>query len=276
MTCPNPVGLVGAGGVSRSFLARMPAVLARLGPIKASSLRLSRRLANQLRAGRGVANYSELAGCSVIWIYGPEKTLDRVAAELSRGIPLEGKMVVLMDVMRDSLQPSPLRAAGARVATVSVIPACDERIFAVEGAPAVTAELRKMLAVEQRMVIELKPACKTLYLSGVHVAAHLLMPLIAGSAESFRAAGFTRSEAIATVQSLASRALRAYARAGAKAWNRADAETLYRAIEADMETIRLTDHRLAALYTDSAERLLRSFKKPAAKRLHQVTAARAS
>ena len=273
----NLVGLVDAGGVGRSFLARMPAVLANLGPIKASSLRLACRIANQLRAGSGVADYAGLQDCNTIWIYGPEHTLDRVSLDLARNVGLDRKVVVLVEAMRDSLWPSPLRTAGARVATLNSIPATGERMFVAEGAPAATAELRKLLAREGRKVIELRPATKTLYLSGLHAAAHLLMPWIAGAVESFRAAGFTRRQATDAVQLLGSRALRAYAKAGAKAWNGTEADNLYRAIEADMETIRLTDHRLGALYTESAERLLRSFGKPAAaKRPHQVARLRAS
>jgi hypothetical protein len=252
-------GLVGAGGVNRSFAARMPALLAHLGPIKGSSLRVSRRIANTLRAGVGVADYAALDDCSLIFIFEPEAALDRVTEELAREVRMRGKMVVLCEVMRDSLWPSPLRTAGARVATLNSVPASDEHVFVAEGCRAVTVELRRLLAREGRKLIELRPATKTLYLSGVHAGAHLLMPWIAGAVESFRAAGFTRAQAVQTVQALGSRALRAYAKAGAKAWSRADAERLYRAIEPDMETLRLTDRRLAALYTDSVEALLRSF-----------------
>jgi hypothetical protein len=276
MKTQNRVGLVGAGGADRSFMARMPALLAQLGPVKASSLRLSRRIANQLRAGVGIADYSALQDCSLVWIQGPESTLDRVTAEMASQVRLEGKMVVVVEVMRDSLRMGPLRTAGAQVATLNCIPASDERIFVAEGSPAVTGELRKLLTREGRKLIELQPASKTLYLAGVHTAAHLLMPWIAGAVESFRAAGFTRTEAVHSVQSLGSHALRAYAKAGTKAWSRADAEALYRAIEADLETVRQADHGLAALPMEGAERLLRSFaKKPVAKRPQSI-AVRAS
>ena len=138
-------GLVGAGGVNRSFVARMPALLAHLGPIKGSSLRVSRRIANTLRAGVGVADYTALQDCHLIWIFEPEPALDRVTAELAREVRLSGKMVVLCEVMRDSLRPSALRTAGARVATLNSIPGSDERVFVAEGNPAVTAAVRKWL-----------------------------------------------------------------------------------------------------------------------------------
>jgi len=277
MKIDKTTGLVGAGGVNRSFVARMPALLGRLGPVKGSSLRVSRRIAHGFRAGIGVAEYAALQDCDLIWIFAPETSLDRTAAELAQEVELDGKMVVLCEMMRDSRRPSPLGAAGARVATLNCIPGSDERVFVAEGYPPVTARLRRLLAEEGRKLIELRPASKTLYLSGVHAGAHLLMPWIAGSVESFRAAGFTRGEAARTMQSLGSQALRAYAKAGPKAWNQMAAEQLYRAIEAGMDTIRQADHRLAALYTDDAERLLRLFSAPAAtKAVVKLASARAS
>ena len=261
MKVRKTAGLVGAGGVNRSFLARMPALLESLGPVKGSSLRVSRRIANGFRTGAGVTDYAALQGCELIWMFVPENTLDRITAELAAKLRLEGKMVVVCEVMRDSLRTGPLRTASARVATLNCIPESGERTFVAEGHPAVVTELRKLLALDGRKLIELRPAAKILYLSGVHLGAHLLMPWIAGAVESLRAAGFSRSEAADTVQTLGTRALRAYVKAGIKAWNPAEAESLHRAIEADMETIRLADQWLAALYSDSMKRLPQAFSK---------------
>jgi predicted short-subunit dehydrogenase-like oxidoreductase (DUF2520 family) len=273
----SKTGLVGAGGVSRSFVARMPALLAHLGPVKSVSLPRSRRIARSLRAGVGVADYAALQDCALIWILGAEDTLDDVTAELARELPLAGKMVVLCETMRDSLRPGALRTAGARVATLNCIPASDERVFVAEGCADVRTELRKLLLREGRKLIELRPAAKTLYLAGMHASAHLLMPCIMGAVESLRAAGFSRSQAAHTVQSLGSRALRGYARAGAKAWRQADAELLYGVIQGEMETIRRVDPRLAALYTDSAQLLLQPFSLgPKPKRQEKMVVQRAS
>jgi hypothetical protein len=270
----KPAGLVGAGGVNQSFLARMPALLEQLGPVKGSSLKVSRRIANGLRAGFGVADHASLESCSLIWIYAPETMLDCVAAELASAIPLAGKMVVLCDALRDSLWPSPLRTAGARVATLNCVPESLERKFVGEGHPAVLAELRKMLARDRRKLLELRPATKPLYLAGTYLGSYLLMPWIAGAAESLRAAGFPRAEAISAVQALGTRALRAYGKAGDKAWNRITVERLHRAIAGDIETLRLTDGRLAALYSDGNDRMLRYFAKPVQKQRLKVMARR--
>lgn len=260
MRVRKTAGLVGAGGVSRSFLARMPALLARLGPVKGASFQVSRRIANALRAGFGVPSYQALQECDLIWIVVPEPMLDSVTQELAAEIRLHGKMVVLCDALRDSLWPNPMRTAGARLASLNCVPASKERTFAAEGHPAAIAELRRLLAMDARKLIPLRAASKPLYLSGVYLGVHALLPWIAGAVESLLAAGFPRAEAMRTVQAQGVRALRAYSKAGDKAWNRAAAENLHRAIERDLEAIRITDPRLAALYSDGAGGMLRFFR----------------
>jgi hypothetical protein len=127
------IGLIAAGGVTQSFLARIPPVLQRVGPFKSSSFQVSRRLVNGLRAGIAVADYRAFEGCDFIWIAMPDEKLDATVDELASHIPLEQKMIVLCDVMKDSLRLRALRIAGARVASLNSLPACDERIFAAEG-----------------------------------------------------------------------------------------------------------------------------------------------
>ncbi len=265
-------GLVGAGGVNQSFVAGMPALLGRLGPVKGSSLRISRRIANGFSAGDAIARYRELQPCGCIWIMAPEDTLDRLTAEMAEEVRLRDKMVVVCGALGDSQRFSPLRSAGARIATLNCVPEADERVFVAEGHPAVLAMLRKDLASDGRKLIELRPGKKALYLSGIHLGAHLLTPWIAGAAESFRAAGFSRAEAIRLTQALGSNALRGYAMAGDRAWSHAGAEPLARTIDAGMDTIRTADPWLAALHGVSAE-LLRGL---ARKKISSAAAAKLS
>ncbi|MDP9113566.1 MAG: DUF2520 domain-containing protein [Acidobacteriota bacterium] len=267
-------GLVGAGGVNQSFVARMPALLEQLGPVKGSSLKVSRRIANGLHAGVGVGDYRALAPCDFIWICAPEILLDALASQLAASQPLAGKTIVLCDVLRDSLWPGALRMAGARIATLNCLPESLEQKFVAEGHPRALAELRKLLARDRRRLIEIRPAAKPLYLAGVHLASHLLLPWIAGATESLRSAGFARSEAVSAVEALGERTLRAYGKAGNKAWNCAAAEQLRRAVDKDFDTLLQADARLAALFSDGGERMLRYFAKPPAKQPLKVMARR--
>ncbi len=255
------VGMIAAGGVSRSFLARMPVLLARVGPVKAASLKVARRIANTLRSGHAVTNYSALAPCDQIWIAVPEAGIDYIARDLAAATPLTGKIAVLCGSTRDSFWPSPLLAGGARVATLNCVEESGERVFVAEGDPAAMRELRRMIADEKRKLIELRAASKALYFSGVHLATYLLLPWIAASVESLRDAGLSRVEATNVANALGGRALRAYAKAGPKAWSPSAAENLRLSISRDLDTIRGTDPKLAALYADGVDQALRYFER---------------
>jgi hypothetical protein len=254
------MGLIAAGGVNRTFVARMPVLLARMGPVKAASFRVARRIANTLRAGQAVMNYAALAPCDLIWIAVPDAGLDRVSRDLAAAIPLAGKIAVLCGSTRDSFWPSPLLAGGARVATLNCVEESNERLFVAEGDPDAMRALVRVIAAEKRRLIQLRAASKALYLSGVHLATFLLLPWIAASVESQRDAGLSRVEATRVANALGGRALRAYSKAGPKAWSPAAADHLRLSIARDLETIRGVDPRLAALYADGVEQALRYFE----------------
>jgi predicted short-subunit dehydrogenase-like oxidoreductase (DUF2520 family) len=253
-------GLVGAGGVNRSFLARMPKLLGTLGPVKAASFRVARRIANTLGAGYPVSDYAALEDSTLILVDVPESTLDLVIGDLAAYTPLEGSAVILCDSIRDSLWPNPLRAKGASVASLNAIPESNEQDFVAEGDPAAVAELRHLAALDKRKLIELQPASKALYFSGVHLVTNLLLPCIAGSVESLRAAGFTRSEATQVAQTLGTRTIRDYGKAGRKAWNRDMVLALRRNVEQELEIIRGADPHLADLYARGVEQALAFFE----------------
>ena len=241
------IGLIAARGVNQSFLARIPPVLQRVGPFKSSSFQVSRRLVNGLRAGIAVADYRAFEGCGLIWIAMPEDKLAATVDELARHVSLEQKMIVLCDVMKDSLRLRALRIAGARVASLNCLPACDERIFAAEGNPAVLGELRRLLRMDGRKLIELRPGSKRLYLSGVYLGMYALLPLIGAAVENLRATGFSRVEAASAVHALGTRALRAYAKVGDRAFNNTTADSLRTAILAQPGSLLLSRPQRQAL-----------------------------
>jgi len=254
------MGLIGAGGVNRTFLARMPVLLARMGPVKAASFRVARRISNALRAGEAVVNYAALGKCDLIWIAVPDAGLDRVSRDLAAATPLTGKIAVLCGSSRDSFWPGPLLAGGARVATLNCVQESNERLFVGEGDPDAMRALVRIIAAEKRKLIQLRAASKALYLSGVYLASHLLLPWIAAAVESLRNAGLSRVEATRVANALGGRALRAYSKAGLKAWSPVAGDRLRLSITRDLDTIRGVDPRLAALYADGVEQALRYFE----------------
>jgi len=255
-------GLISAGGVARSFLTRLPSLLAGIGPVKAASFRVARRISNSLRAGHPVEHYSDLEKCPMIWIAVPEASLDRVLRDLASHAPAPGKapgkMVVLCGSRFDSLRPSPLRVAGVRVGSLNAMEP-DARTLIAEGHPDVVRALRKISIADKRKLIELKPAAKCLYLAGIHLSVQLVLPWIAAALESFRAAGFSRTEAAAAVVNHGCRSIRAYGKAGRKVWSVADADELRSALSRDLDAIRAADARLASLYSAGIVQALRYF-----------------
>ncbi len=254
------MGMIAAGSVNRSFVARMPVLLGSMGPVKAASFRVARRIANTLRAGHAVSNYTAFERCDLIWFAVPDAGIDRVSRDLAAATPLTGKIAVICGSTRDSFWPGALLAGGARVATLNSVEESGERMFVAEGDPEAMRILRRAIAAEKRKLIELRAASKALYLSGVHLATHLLLPWIAASVESLRDAGLSRVEATHVANALGNRALRAYAKAGPKAWSPSAAERLRLSITRDLDTIREVDPRLAALYAAGVEQALRYFE----------------
>jgi hypothetical protein len=260
MKAERVTGLVSAGGITHLFLSRMPALLRALGPVKAASFRVARRIVNSLRAGYAIEDYLALKPCQLIWIAVPDAALDRVLQDLNRESPLERTMVVLCGSARDSRWTGALCGARARVGSLNVIEETGERAFIAEGHPDVIRELSRLMAAEKRKLIEIRPGSKALYFAGVHLSTDLLLPWIAAAVESLRGAGFSRIEATRVVETMGIRSLRAYGKAGRRAWSPSAARALRRAIEHDVEDIHSAGHRLAALYTDGIEQAIRYFE----------------
>lgn len=236
-------GLVCAGGVTRSLVARLPALLSSLGPVKATSYRVARRIANSLHAGRAVEDYSALAACDAIWIVAPEAALDRIAGELPPGIP-----AIVCETFRDSS-----RVLAARAATLHAI-SLDEQTLVAEGHADAIRYLRRVAAADRRKLIQIPTASKPLFLAGINLATFVALPWIAAAVESLRAAGFSRSEATRVVVELGGRTLRSYAKAGAKAWSPMAERELRHALDTN-----LADRRLADLYRSGIRRALDFF-----------------
>jgi hypothetical protein len=252
-------GLVSAGGISESFLQRMPVLLRALGPVKAASFPVARRIVNSLHAGFAVAEYGPLGSCDLIWLAVPDGMLDRIVGELAARTKLEGTMIVPCGSARDSASLRRL-AGGARVATLNVVADSDERMLIGEGHPDVMRRLFRLAAAEKRKLVEIRPGCKPVYLAGAHLATHLLLPWIGAAVESLRMAGFSRSEATTAVQAMGSRVLRGYINAGRRAWGPAAPLELHDALIRDIEDIRALDPRLAALYESGIQQALTFFE----------------
>jgi predicted short-subunit dehydrogenase-like oxidoreductase (DUF2520 family) len=250
MKADQAMGLVIAGSASRSFLARMPALAARLGPIKATSFQAARRVAKALHAGYPTSHYSALEPCPVIWIAVPDASLDRVVRDLAAQMPVRRNAFVVCGSVRESSWPNPLRAAGGRVASLNAVEESREALFVGEGHAEALRAVKRLLGEEQRRLIVLGPGAKPLYFAGVNLAANLMLPWIDGAVEFLRAAGFRRPEATQVAGELVRGALRVYDHAGGRAWNTRAARNLRRALSRFGEVPGEENPKLASLYRE--------------------------
>lgn len=253
-------GLITAGGIAQSLVPRLPLLLASLGPVVASSLRVARRIANSLRAGYAASSLAALDPCPLIWIAVRDAALDPLIRRLVSETALSGKMIVFCDSLRDSASATLLRGAGARVASLNAIDS-DARTLVAEGHSTILAELRRLAAREKRKLIEIRPSSKALYLAGSQLAGDLLLPWIAAAVESLRAAGFSRADATSVVETVGTRALHSYVKAGSKAWSRAAAQDMRRVMAGDLGPLRSANPRLASLYAAGAAHALDYFER---------------
>lgn len=257
-------GLIAAGGVSQSFLARLPSFLARLGPVRGTSYHVSRRIALSIRHGYAASHYSMLEPCSVIWISVPEPSLDRIVTDLVAQTPIHRTMVVLVGVTRDSRLPGPLLKAGARVATLNALEGSGERNFVAEGHRDTLRVLHRLFSEDKRKVIELVPSAKPFYFAGARLSSNLLLPLISAAVESFRMAGFTQTDALAVAGSLSIQAAYTYEKSGRKAWTHRLSAEIRHALLHEVEPLRATDPRLAEAYAEGLRQALAYFERPLA------------
>ncbi|MBX9600064.1 MAG: DUF2520 domain-containing protein [Bryobacteraceae bacterium] len=229
------VGLVGAGSVSRSCLARIPKLREQLGPVKAPSFRVASRLANTLRSGFAVREYSDLARSKIILLAVPERILDRTVDELAASsLEWAGRTVILCCRARDSRTLQRLARLGARVASLDSLGDLREERFVVEGDRDAVRDLARLLGEARTRLIEIDASHKDLYRAGIWMSSQGLLPLLDAAVVHLRRAGMARQQALPIVAELMHRSLRDYQRAGRKARN---APQLWPADEVALEPI---------------------------------------
>ncbi|MEP7352732.1 MAG: hypothetical protein ABI824_05825 [Acidobacteriota bacterium] len=255
------MGLIGAGSVSQSLVARMPSLHVQLGPVKSQSYATAKRLTRTLCSGYPVTRYAELEMCPMIWVSVPEKDLRRVIADLAEQTPIRQTMVVLCGTERDSRWAEPLRKRGARVATLNCIGSCKHGRFVVEGHPETVRAVRKMRSEDGHKLVQIRPAAKALYQAGVYLITDALRPWVASSMDALRAAGFTRAEALAIVETFGTESLHMYGKAGGKPWKDGRERALYAGLEDRAQALRSSHPSVAQIYSEGLRVTLDYFEK---------------
>ena len=162
MKKPKSVALLAGGKLGSSPLARFWLLSEMLGPDKAASFRLASRIANSLRAGHPVQDYSQFDACRLIVISVPDQALARALEEL-RAAPISwsGKSVLLCSPSRGSLDLREFSVRGASIASIAAIPGFQDLRYLLEGDKRAVQDSRPLLEHRERCCIvierDLKP-----------------------------------------------------------------------------------------------------------------------
>ena len=219
MKRPKSVALVGGGKLSSSPLARFWLLSKSLGPVKASSYRLASRIANTLRSGHPVKDYSEFETCSLVLISVPDDALPDAISGLGKaGISWNGKSVVLCSDWRGSQELHEFAASGASIASITTIPGFNDLRYLVEGDKPAIQELKRLVENRERRCVAIERELKPLYLTALTCTGSLLFPLVMTASEALRRAGVAPAFSISILEKQLNRGLRAYARGGRRAY----------------------------------------------------------
>ncbi len=215
-----PIGLMVAGMMSDSFLARIPEFLDALGPVKSTSYRVASRISNRLRAGTPVKTFEDLRDTASIFLWMPDKVLESMTkAAVASTVNWKGKCIVLCDSWQNSHVLAEFQARGAAVASWNVIPGLTEPRFVMEGEARALREIKRLTTMPSSRFTVIPPASKARYFASLTLSTDLMLPVISAAAESLRSTGMPHALASSVLETWMHATVRSYARSGRKAFN---------------------------------------------------------
>jgi hypothetical protein len=219
MKIPPLVGLVVTGNLARSWFLTVAEQADRLGPVISSNFRVASRFVNTLQAGVPAEDYGLLNPCKLIVVKVGENEWFEVLDGLARArIRWKGKSVILCDTDLESSEWCTLEKLGASVATMLYTEINEQSCYVMEGDPRAVSDAQTILNLPRVRVIELARSHKALYLA-CREAAAMIVPLAAAAEEDLRRAGVRADTAAWMVEHWFQDGLRAYKKAGRRAWN---------------------------------------------------------
>lgn len=219
MKNPPLVGLVATGSLARSWFLTVAAQAARLGPVLSSNYRVASRFVNTLQAGEPAEDYGLLDSCKLILIrVGADEWYEVLEGLRQAPIKWKGKSIILCDTDLDSSEYCELEKRGGTVATMLYTEINEQSCYVMEGNPKAINDAQTILNLPRVRVIELARSQKALYLA-CRAAAAMIVPLAAAAEEELRRAGVKPGTAAWMVEHWFQDGLRAYKKAGRRAWN---------------------------------------------------------
>ncbi len=246
------IGLVCAGGVTKSWMAKRQGFLDLLGPVKATSLRIASRLVNSLRAGRAVESNEAFGPCSIVFVAVPNESLPSVLDELAAsGIDWHEKTLVVVDSDLDVADLHAFEVRRAATATLGLIDAVPSLRLVVQGEPRTVKLFRRLLEQDGTRLIEIRSGAKGVYLAGLTIAESLAAPLLSASVKCLTIAGLDLAHAQSVADASLGRARQAYLKAGRKGWVGTLAERDLHSLLRQWEKLRRANPALGEFFLQS-------------------------
>lgn len=234
------LGLVVEGKINDSTLLRLGGIAERIGPVKAESIGVARRVSNFLHAGYPVERFDDLQAARTVLLHVPDRALGRIVEHLcDSGMPLEGMSFVLCGSWLPSDALEPLAAAGAAVATIVEAAAASRNWFVVEGHATATRQMRSIVEHSGgARAFELRPGTKSLYFAAELLATVLPMPLFLAAEEALRASGISGNHLHLLVRDIAEKAFRDLLKGARRNWGGPLTDCSLETAEAHLSAVR--------------------------------------
>ncbi len=186
------LGLVVEGNATSSLVLRLTGLTEDLGPVKARSLRVARRLSNYLRAGYAVGSYKELQSARLVLLRIPDTSAPRIVEELCASeLVVKDVAFVLCESCLSTNVLQPLQTRGAWTATLQPVQTLRRSWFVLEGQLTAVRQMKRLLERYDARVFELRSGNKALYFAAQLLATVLPVQLFTTAQQALRAAGIS-------------------------------------------------------------------------------------
>jgi predicted short-subunit dehydrogenase-like oxidoreductase (DUF2520 family) len=244
--------VAGGGRVSSSFVARLPHLGRNLGPVAAQSYRQASRIANSIGAGNPVKRYEDLNSSALILICAPAEGVAAIVSALTAALECRGKILLACEGGADSRQLASLKAKGAKVGSIQIIPGFEGRRFMVEGDAAAVRVAKRLVGEMGGRAEEISAAKLSVYAAGLSFGAGLFTPLMEASLLCLQEAGMPKPGAMKVVEALFQNSLRAYLYAGRRSWSGPLSAGDRAAVKTEIEALTASNPILAGYYREAA------------------------
>ncbi len=217
MKKPLQVGLIVEGSSTHSDVLRLPHLTEELGPIKATALRVARRLSHLLRAGYAVSDYEELQAARLILLRVPDVAAPRIVEELAASeLAFKDLSFVLCESWLRVEVLEPLKARGSSVGTLLSVPSLHRDWFVVDGETSAVRQVRRLLEHNEARACEIRAGCKQLYFAAELLMTSLTSPLFVAAQQALREGGIYGNNLTAVLEEMAQKTVRDFVK-GARA-----------------------------------------------------------